>query len=399
MFDMTQLMFRVLSACLLAGALTLSNVAFAQERENPLSAIGKLFGGGDRPQQGVGEGGAQPVRESPSDQAVRIERLEAQIRQLTGTIEQLQYRNQQLEQQVRAAGGGQPSQAAAQPAPQQPPRTIQSVPSQALPPTAAPAPAPQGGRRSDVFDPTQNPNAPGVPQTLGSIHSSSNEPPPVAANEPPVGVPGGRGAGAPLDLSTLATGIPGGSQPSTNVASAPMGNAPQTGVLPAPPPRNMSGTGANTQVASTAPPSETAQGYYDLAYGYVLRKDYAFAEDAFQAFIRKYPNDARIGDAQFWLGESLVPAPALRCRGGSLPRGVDEARPACEGARRAVASRPVAGRAQSERDGLRHARGGRPQISEGVEQCEAGRRSGTEACPLLTTRRSPRPKRNRCSPI
>lgn len=304
---MSKLMLRVLSASLLAGALTLSTTAFAQERENPLSAIGKLFGGNnDRPQSGVGESGVQPVRESPSDQAVRIERLEAQIRQLTGTVEQLQYRNQQLEQQLRTAGGGQPSQAAAQPAPQQQ-RPGQSIPSQALPPTAGPAPlpAPQGGRRSDVFDPNQHPNAPGAPQTLGSINSASREPPPapIVASEPPVGVPDGRGAGAPLDLSTLATGIPGGSQPSTNVASAPMGSAPQTGALPPPPPRNMSATGA--VVASIAPPSESAQGYYDLAYGYVQRKDYAFAEDALQTFIRKYPSDARIPDAQFWLGETL----------------------------------------------------------------------------------------------
>jgi len=305
---MSKPILRVLSASLLAGALTLSNIAFAQERENPLSAIGKLFGGNnDRPQQGV-EGGAQPMRESPSDQAVRIERLEAQIRQLTGTVEQLQYRNQQLEQQVRAAGGGQqPSQAAVQSAPQQQ-RPVQSIPSQALPPTAGaaplPAPTPQGGRRSDVFDPNQHPNAPGAPQTLGSINSASREPPaPIVASEPPVGVPDGRGAGAPLDLSTLATGIPGGSQPSTNVAGAPMGNAPQTGALPPPPPRNMSATGA--VVASIAPPSESAQGYYDLAYGYVQRKDYAFAEDALQTFIRKYPGDARIPDAQFWLGETL----------------------------------------------------------------------------------------------
>ena len=78
---------------------------------------------------------------------------------------------------------------------------------------------------------------------------------------------------------------------------------PQTGALPPPPPRNMSATGA--VVASIAPPSESAQGYYDLAYGYVQRKDYAFAEDALQTFLRKYPNDARIPDAQFWLGETL----------------------------------------------------------------------------------------------
>ena len=50
MYDMSKPILRVLSASLLAGALTLSNIAFAQERENPLSAIGKLFGGNnDRP--------------------------------------------------------------------------------------------------------------------------------------------------------------------------------------------------------------------------------------------------------------------------------------------------------------------------------------------------------------
>jgi tol-pal system protein YbgF len=300
-------MFRVLAASLLAGALTFSSAAGAQERDNPLSAIGKLFGG-DRPQQDVGDG--QPVRETPADQTVRIERLEAQIRQLTGANEQLQYRNQQLEQQLRALGAGQPQQAAAQPgaAPSAVPpaqqRPVQSLPAQALPaPGPAPAPAPQGGRRGDAFDPSQNPNAPGAPQTLGGMNSAGAAVPPVAANEPPVGVPGGRGAGAPLDLSTLATGIPQQPQTQTSVASAPMESVPQTGALPPPPPRNMSATGA--AVASTAPPSETAQGYYDLAYGYVLRKDYAFAEDALQTFLRKYPSDARVPDAQFWLGESL----------------------------------------------------------------------------------------------
>src|SRR3712207_580830 len=38
---------------------------------------------------------------SEPDVVVRMERLENQIRQLTGTIEQLQFRNQQLEQQLK----------------------------------------------------------------------------------------------------------------------------------------------------------------------------------------------------------------------------------------------------------------------------------------------------------
>ena len=55
----------------------------------------------------------QEETEGPTtEQVLRIERLEAQIRQLTGTIEQLQYRNQQLENQLRGGpAGAQPAQA------------------------------------------------------------------------------------------------------------------------------------------------------------------------------------------------------------------------------------------------------------------------------------------------
>ncbi len=80
------------------------------------------------------------------------------------------------------------------------------------------------------------------------------------------------------------------------------GASPESGQLPAPPPRNFSATGA---VASVAPPSDSPKDIYDLGYGYVLRKDYALAEDTFQAFLKKYPTDRRAADAQFWLGESL----------------------------------------------------------------------------------------------
>ena len=144
------------------------------------------------------------------------------------------------------------------------------------------------GRRSDVFDPAQNPNAPGVPRPLGSIQ---NEPPPIVTADTPVGAPGGRRAGGPLDLSTLST-VP-GSEP---------GAPPEAGPLPAPPSRNLSATGA---VASVAPPTDSPKDTYDLGYGYVLRKDYALAEDTLQGFLKKYPTDRRAADAQFWLGESL----------------------------------------------------------------------------------------------
>jgi tol-pal system protein YbgF len=64
----------------------------------------------------------------------------------------------------------------------------------------------------------------------------------------------------------------------------------------------LSATGA---VAAVAPPSDSSKDSYDLAYGYVLRKDYALAEDGFRAFVQKFPNDRRAADARFWIGESL----------------------------------------------------------------------------------------------
>ena len=52
-------------------------------------------------------------------------------------------------------------------------------------------------------------------------------------------------------------------------------------------------------------PTNTPKDEYDLAYGYVLRKDYALAEEGLRAFVKKYPQDRLVADANYWLGESL----------------------------------------------------------------------------------------------
>ncbi len=272
---MTNAFSRALAASAFAAGLAFAAPASAQ------GLIDNLFGQRDR---------APPadVRQAQGDAdlAVRINQLEAQVRQLTGTIEQLQFRNQQLEQQLQRAQVATPGQQA------QPAAPIARQPGQAVPPPPASTPS---GRRSDVFDPSQNPNAPGAPQTLGGMPAGSAaipEQPSIITAEPPVGAPGGRVPGAPLDLSTLATGVTG----------APAPQAPSNAPLPPPPARNPSATGA---VASVMPPSDTPKDHYDLAYGYVLRKDYALAEGAFQNFLKKYPSDRLIPEAQFWLGESL----------------------------------------------------------------------------------------------
>lgn len=278
--------------------LVLAGAAAAQDRSPGF--LDNLFSrgegqGGQAQQQGRGGGVAQADPGDPAEMTVRLDRLENALRQLTGTIEQLQYRNQQLEQQVRGLqqmGGAAPPPAAATPA---------------LPPRASPPngqiPAAPSGRRSDVFDPSQQPTAPGAPRTLGSL-SSSGEP---AGNDQPVGAPGGRAAGAPLDLSTLSGSPP--VQPSIVAPEPPAtSNIPGAATMASAPVAAPRAAAPNPPAAgklATLPPSASPQDEYDLAYGYILHKDYAQAEQAFRDFLKKHPNERLQPDAQYWLGESL----------------------------------------------------------------------------------------------
>jgi tol-pal system protein YbgF len=228
------------------------------------------------------------AQSSDADLEMRIQQLENQLRQLTGQNEELQYRNRQLEDRLRQPGGApapggqaavaQPSVAAIPaPAPRQP--QIQQAPydAQIAAPVPIiqepPAPQPQGRRRGDAFDPNQNPNAPGAPRALGGGQL------PIPG-EAPVGAPGGRGAGEPLDL-----GSAGGPRDSGGAM----------------PPRGPGPTAALT----TLPPSATPKDEFDLGIGYMQRKDYALAEETMRNFAQKYPSDPLLADSQYWLGESF----------------------------------------------------------------------------------------------
>jgi tol-pal system protein YbgF len=249
--------------CAAALALALAATpAFAQDR----GLFPNLFNRGDQ-EQAQQEGGS-----AASEMSTRLDRIEGALRQLTGGIEELQHRNQVLEQQVRELQ----QRAGLAPAPS----SVAMPPSGAAPPMspATPVAPPQvPGRRSDVFDPSRQPNAPGAPRPLGGESPAGQ-----SASAP----------GAPLDLSTLSNSPP--AQPNT-VASAQPG-------LPPPPPRNPSATGGQL---ATLPPSAKPQDEFDLAYGYVLHKDYGLAVQAFRDFLRKYPKERLVPDAQFWLGDAL----------------------------------------------------------------------------------------------
>ena len=240
---------------------------------------------------------------SASDLVVRLDQIEHQMRALTGQLEQMQFRNQQLEQQLRRMQednefrfqqmGGNPAQrapaAASQPQmpPPQAPRQGAPMPQQTQPQPNqdiynGPSPVrPLPGRRSDAFDPNENPNAPGSPRALGALPAGQPSSPQIMSEEA-VGMRG-REAGSPLDLSTMSGSAP------REVLQA----APQRMPLP------------QGQVAAVTPAAQTPKEQYDLSIGYIQRKDYAMAEGSLRDFVRRFPNDRLAPDAYYWLGESL----------------------------------------------------------------------------------------------
>jgi tol-pal system protein YbgF len=237
--------------------------AFAQDRG---PGFLDFFNRGDQ----HGQQQQQDERGSPSDIVTRLNRIESTLRQLTGTIEELQHRNQLLEQQVQQLQRGGAA------APAQPMATPQAAPIN-QPPAMAPPPQIAPGRRGDVFDPNRQPNAPGAPRPLGGETASGS---PQQAPGAPLDLTGGRNA-QPLP--------PPGATAST-----------QPGIIaPAAPAPNTGG-----QLA-TLPPSASPQDEFDMAYGYVLHKDYGLAVQAFRDFLRRHPDERLVPDAQYWLGDAL----------------------------------------------------------------------------------------------
>ncbi|TCT03948.1 tol-pal system protein YbgF [Aquabacter spiritensis] len=223
-----------LIACLLG--LLFAGPALAQSSGNIFTDLFKPPGA--VPQQ------PDPAAAALSEMVLRMDRLENTVRQLTGQVEQLQFRVQQLE-----AGGGRSGAPAAG---TMPPPTANRAPVSV--PASAPLAPPPGttaapSRRSDSFDPNAAPEAPGAPQPLGSPTS------------------GAASIGAPTDIAP-----PGGAR-------------------------------AGSQVAAL-PPANTPRDLFDLGNGYIQRQDYGAADQTFRQFLQTYPSDRLVPEATYLLGES-----------------------------------------------------------------------------------------------
>jgi tol-pal system protein YbgF len=235
--------------------------------------------------------------QDPAELLVRVNRLENQLRQLSGQIEQLQFENRRLQDQLGKFQKDvdlrfQDMQTAPKPGAPAPAQPRAATPP-AAPPPAAPPPA-QPQKRSDVFDPASDPNAPGAPMQLGSTLPSLGGGVVVGGAAGPSAGQEQEGrprSGGPLDLSAAGRGVP------AVEPELPQGALPAPNAAPAP--------AAPPAVAAISPP-RTAREEFDDAYELLRERRWAEAEMAFRSFLRSHPKDPNAPNATFQLGETYL---------------------------------------------------------------------------------------------
>jgi tol-pal system protein YbgF len=251
-----------------------------------LTSAGAAAQGYNLPPGEVGRGG-----QDEASLLLRIERLENQVRQLTGQLEQIQFENHKLEDQLKKfqqdvdfrlqESRGKPGKRTELETP--PP--VPTVPNTDAP-TTVPSTTPRPGRRADAFDPLADPNAPGVPHQLGGNA-------PVAPTTPGQTVLDETDPNAPLELSSSPDRAP-------RPPSVPAGPGP----TPVTPPLTTPGGTVIAATPPNAPPVNPVKEEFDVALGYYKQKDYDAAERSFAAFIQKNPKTRYSAEAVYYLGES-----------------------------------------------------------------------------------------------
>jgi tol-pal system protein YbgF len=272
-------------------------IHIAQGYGRPPGEIGEP---GDIPYSGEQRDGTQ---QDSAGLLVRIGRLESQMRQISGQIEQMQFENRGLAEQLKKfqedvefrfhEGGARGAPVAKPPQKRgEGPETQFNGDDRGPPQSAAIAPSRAKGR-GDAFDPSQNPGAPGAPRPLGSLAPAASTNP--AGNRPnesgPVGLDRNE-PGAPLDLSNGRSHITG--PPPTTPTPPPLAaaNVPAPGIT----------TPGGTVIAMGSNP---AQEEFDIALGYFKERAYENAEKGFAGFLEKNPNNKMASDAIYYLGESF----------------------------------------------------------------------------------------------
>lgn len=259
---------------LIAAFLGCPAASFAQQQSPPF-LLAQRLPPADIP--GIEEGPVIMAQDS-SALLLRIDRLEGQLRSMTGQMEQMQFQQRKLEEAIRKM------QETGQAAPLDP---------------AKPASRPLAGKRpGDAFDPAQNPNAPGAPRPLGQPYGLPPAPgapsAPAPALPPKPALPQGPIAiddndpNKPLDINGGGAGRP----PQPGIAAP---------VIPVPLVPNAPAPGQQAQVPLAPLPADD----YDQGIALLKQGQYAAAEARLNAFLQKNPRDRLVPEAVFNLGETF----------------------------------------------------------------------------------------------
>ncbi len=216
----------------------------------------------------------------------RVTALEEQVRQLSGTIEELNFQILQMQEQMRKmqednefrfqeiegkrsdAGDGKPKRSTAEA-----PRTESPDAGTAGAGATATAPAaPQPGNdAAAVPTDSRDPALGGGEKTFGTITFDQS---------------GNVVGGSVGDQATI-----GGTAPSDGQAAG----------VPVDPPAGGDGT-----TVAALPSTDDPEELYRNSYQFILSGDYSTAEAGFRDHIARFPGDAKAPDAHFWLGEALL---------------------------------------------------------------------------------------------
>jgi tol-pal system protein YbgF len=232
-----------------------------------------------------GAGGDAPAvgGNAAVDAQVRMDRLEEQMRDLTGrvesetnAVEQLRQRLDQTNSDIDVRLGQGPGQA--------------QGPAQ---------PQPQGQASGSAAPPPLLRRRPGGPVM------AVGEPPPVT--DAPAAMPYGR-PGPPDQAASLGTLTP----PGTPLGASPAGppdyppDRPYPGPTDLTPQTASAGSGGSLRPpADGTLPAGSASAQYNAAFGLLRRADYPAAEDALRSFVQQHPDNPLAGNAEYWLGESF----------------------------------------------------------------------------------------------
>ena len=203
----------------------------------------QVYRGGPAPMAGGDPGGAVNAE-------IRMDRMESQMRDLTGRVEEFMNQVERLRQRVDQVNGD-----------------VETRLSQ--------APPSPGGYAS------AGPPSPRTRSAGPSGRELPADPPGLVGTLTPPGMPPG-----PRQLPEVPSPIAGTLTP----PGAPIA-PPELASAAAPP-------------SARAMPSGSTSEQYNYAFGLLKQADYPAAEAALKSFIDQHPNDPMAGNAQYWLGET-----------------------------------------------------------------------------------------------